>query len=100
MTFGVGEELFSDLAFGIILKDKEFTSNFMHFDSMNYEILKGDFKKGKLTIINSESADLILENSESEYLIGRFKVKLKELPADEMPNSYFQISGKFSCKLA
>jgi hypothetical protein len=99
LVFGVGKEFFSDLSFGIILKENEFTSYFIHFDRMNYKTLKSDFEKRELTIINSKSADLVLENSENEFLIGRFKVKSKELQTDEITNSYFQISGEFSCKL-
>ncbi len=99
LTFGVGEELFSDLAIGIILKENEFTSYFIHFDRMNYQTLKSDFENRELKIIYSKSADLVLENSGNEFLIGRFKVKSKELQTDEITNSYFQISGEFSCKI-
>ena len=99
LTFGVGEELFSDLAFGILLKGSKFSPYFMHFDSMNYKALKSNFEKRELTVIYSESARLVLESSKDGYLIGRFETKSKELPTDGLSNYYFDISGEFSCKI-
>lgn len=99
LTFGVGQEGFSDLAFGIILREGEFTSNFMHFDKMDYRTLKSNFAEGELTIISSETAGLVMENSENEYLIGRFEMKSKVLPNDELLSFQFDISGEFSCKI-
>jgi hypothetical protein len=99
LTFGVGQEGFSDLAFGILLRDGEFTSIFTHFDKMNYKALRSNFAKGELTIIYSKAAKLVLENSENGYLIGRFEMMSNELPTGDSLDYHFDISGEFSCKI-
>jgi len=83
LTFGVGQEAFSDLAFGILLREGKFISIFTHFDKMDYRTLRSNFAKEELTIIYSKAAMLALENSENGYLIGKFEMMSKELPTED-----------------
>ena len=99
LFFDVGEESFSDLAFGIFVGPNGFTSIFTHYDNMNYSTLKSDMTKGELKIIPAESQQLTLQKTPDDYMIGNFSMISRALATENALESRFEISGEFSCKI-